>query len=286
MELSDPSPEPSMSLWQGVFGFPFQIDNLKAYIIVTLSAIVLAFDVSGFAITADFFLNSIPHGQELIGPNPIMFSGGFRIYGSLAFLAVLASLAPAAFFILIVQDTAAGNEDIDWPSDVWYEYLTKIAYLAWLFGCCAAVSTVFWSLAALAMEQMGVPIPAIIWWVFTLVSAFMLFPIPLYSTMIGGSPFMLIHPMFLLRLIQRPLAGLALYGYTFVLLLPCVALGLWMIVSLSWWAAPIVGMIWATCILWYARALGRVGYVLAEEKRKVRRKKKRRKLRVRREIAD
>jgi hypothetical protein len=286
MDLSDRSPEPSVSAWQGIFGFPFQLDNIKAYIIVTLSAIVLAFDVSGFAITGELIRSSIPEGKELMGPAPTIYFSGMRVYGGLAFLAVLASLAPAAFFIIIVQDTAAGNEDIDWPSDVWYEYLTKIAFLAWLFGCCAAVSTVFWSLAALAMEQMGVPIPTIIWWVFTLVSAFMLFPIPLYSTMIGGSPFMLIHPMFLLRLIQRPLAGLALYGYTFVLLLPCVALGLWMVVSLSWWAAPIVGMIWATCILWYARALGRVGYVLAEEKRRVRRKKKRRSVRVRREAAE
>jgi hypothetical protein len=286
MELSDPSPEPSMSLWQGIFGFPFQLDNIKAYIIVTLCAIVLAFDATGFAITGELINSSIPEGKELIGVAPPVFFSGMRIYWGLAVLAFVASLAPAAFFIIILQDTAAGNEDIDWPDDVWYEYITKIVFLGWLFGCCAAISTVFWSLAALAMEQMGVPIPAIIWWVFTLVSAFMLFPIPLYSTMIGGSPFMLIHPMFLLRLIQRPLAGLALYGYTFVLLLPCVALGLWMIVSLSWWAAPIVGLIWATCILWYARALGRVGYVLAEEKRMVRRKKKRRRVRVRRETAD
>jgi hypothetical protein len=59
-----------------------------------------------------------------------------------------------------------------------------------------------------------------------------------------------------------------------------------MIVSLTWWLAPIIGAIWATCLLWYARALGRVGYVLAEEKRRVSRKKKRKKARVRREIED
>src|SRR6266851_1816567 len=281
MDLSDRSPEPSMSPWQEIYGFPFQLENLKAYIIVTLSAIVLAFDVSGFAITGELISSSIPEGKELLGPAPTIYFSGMCVYGSLAFLAVLASLAPAAFFIIIIQDTAAGNQDIDWPAEVWYEYLSKIAFLAWLFGCCAAVSTVFWALATLV-----VPIPGIIWWVLALTSAFMLFPIPLYSSMIGGSPFFLIHPTFLLRLVQRPLAGLALYIHTLVLLLPCVALGLWMIISLSWWAAPIVGMIWATCILWYGRALGRVGYVLAEEKRMVRRKKKRRRARVRRETAD
>jgi hypothetical protein len=281
MDLSDRSPEPPMSLWQGIYGFPFQLENIKAYIIVTLSAIMLAFVVSGFAITGELITSSIPEGKELMGPAPTIYFSGMRVYGGLAFLAVLASLAPAAFFIIIIQDTAAGNEDIDWPAEVLYEYLTKIAFLAWLFGCCAAISTVFWSLAVLV-----VPIPGVIWWVLTLTSAFMLFPIPLYSSMIGGSPFFLVHPTFLIRLIQRPLAGLALYVHTFVLLSPCVALGLWMIVTLSWWAAPIVGLIWATCILWYARALGRVGYVLAEEKRMVRRKKKRRRIRVRREAAE
>jgi hypothetical protein len=275
------SPEPSMSPWQGIYGFPFQLNNLKAYIIVTLCTVLLAFDASGFALTGDIIRNSIPPGQELIGVSPVVYSGGWRVYGSLSFLAVLLSLAPSAFFVIIIQDTAAGNEEVDWPDDVWYEYLSKIAFLVWVFGCCAAVSTVIWLLVTLV-----VPIPGVIWWVLTLISAFMLFPIPLYSSMIAGSPFMLIHPMFLLRLFQKPLAGLALYVHSLMLLLPCVGLGLWMVITLNWWAAPIVGVIWSTCILWYARALGRVGYVLSEEKRRVPRRKKRKRARVKREAAD
>jgi len=265
-------------LWRGIYGFPFQMDNLKAYMIVTLCAILLAFDVTGFALTADAITSSIPEGKEFLGPAPIIFRAGWRVYGSLTFLAVLACLAPSAYFTLIIEDTAAGNEEIEWPDNVWYEYLPKVAFMGWLFACCAAVTTVFWLLVELVL-----PIPTLIWWAVTLASAFLLLPIPLYSAMIGGSPFVLIHPMLLVRFFQKPLAALTLYIHSAILVLPCLGLGLWMILSLSWWAAPLVGMIWATCFLWYARALGRVGYVLSEDRRPVVRKKKRKKQRVRKE---
>ena len=268
-------------LWRGIYGFPFQLDNLKAYMIVTSCAVLLAFDACGFAITTDTIKSSIPEGKEFIGPSPVVFSAGWRVYGSLAFLALLGTLAPSAYFTLIIEDTAAGNEDIDWPDNVWYEYLSKVAFMGWIFGCCAAVATVFWLLVELVL-----PIPSMIWWAVTLASAFLLLPIPLYSAMIANSPWVLIHPMLLVRFFQKPLAALTLYIHSAVLVLPCLGLGLWMVLSLSWWAAPIIGVLWSTCFLWYARALGRVGYVLSEERKPVVRKKKRKKHRVRREAAD
>src|SRR5262245_35105061 len=165
MDISGPSAEPSLSPWQGVLGFPFQVNNLKASIIVTLCAIFLAFDASGFAITGDLIRNSIPEGKEFFGPAPTMYMGGMRVYIGLGVLAMVACLAPSAFFVIIIQDTAAGNEDIDWPDEVWYEYLTKIAFLGWIFSCCAAVSTIFWLLVTLL-----VPIPGVIWWALVLLT--------------------------------------------------------------------------------------------------------------------
>jgi hypothetical protein len=268
-------------LWRGIYGFPFQLDNLKAYMIVTFCAILLAGVACGFALTTDAIKSSIPEGKEFFGPSPVIFSAGWRVYGSLAFLGLLACLAPSAFFTIIIEDTAAGNEDIEWPDNVWYEYLSKVAFMGWIFGCCAAVSTIFWLLVELVL-----PMPGLIWWAVTLASAFMILPIPLYSAMIANNPWVLIHPMLLVRFFQKPLAALALYVHSAMLVLPCLALGLWMVLSLSWFLAPVVGLIWATCFLWYARALGRVGYVLSEERSQVMRKKKRKKVRVRREAAE
>ena len=269
------------SLWQGIYDFPFRLSNLKAYMIVTLCSIMLAFAVVGFALTTNFIKSSIPEGQMLLGANPTVLSGTYRIFVGLVFLTFLSSLAPSAFFTLIIEDTAAGNDEVDWPDNVWYEYISKVAYMLWIFGCCAALSTVFWLLVDLAT-----PIPGVIWWLVTLASAMMLFPIPLYSSMIAGSPWILLHPQLIVRFLEKPLAAFAIYMHVAIFGIPCLGLGLWMVWSLSWWAAPIVGVIWATCFLWYARGLGRIGYVLSQDSPTVRRKKKRKKARVRREDDD
>lgn len=270
----------SSSLWRGIYSFPFHLNNIKAWMILSICTVMLAFLASGFAGMTSL-IASIPPGQEMSGFALVIYRGSTHVYGGLFFLSLLSSLAPSAYFIIIIEDTAAGNEQVDWPDSVWYEYLSKVAFLVWLFGCCAALATVFWLLASLVL-----PLPRVLWWALTLFSAFMLFPIPLYSAMIAGSPWILIHPLFLSRMIQKPMAGVALYCHSLILLIPCLCIGLFLIVSLNWWLSPIVGVIWATCILWYGRVLGRVGYVLAEEKRRVSRKKKRKKARVRREIED
>jgi len=269
------------SLWQGIYDFPFRLSNLKAYMIITLSLIMLAFAVVGFAILTDVVKSSIPAGKELIGGSPYLLSGARYVFTGLVFLTFLSSLAPSGFFTVIVEDTAAGNDEIEWPDNVWFEYIPKVAYMLWIFGCCAALSTVFWLLIDLTA-----PIPGVIWWLFNLATAVMLFPIPLYSTMIGGSPWILLHPQLVVRFLEKPLAALAVYMHVAIFGIPCLGLGLWMIWSLSWWAAPIVGVIWATCFLWYARGLGRIGYVLSQDSPTVKRRKKRRKARARREIED
>ncbi len=269
------------SLWQGIYDFPFRLSNLKAYMIVTLSLIMLAFAIVGFAILTDVVKSSIPEGKELMGVNPYVLSGARYVFTGLVFLTFLSCLAPSGFFTLIIEDTAAGNDEVDWPDNVWYEYISKVAYMLWIFGCCAALSTIFWLLVDLAA-----PIPGIIWWLVTLASAMMLFPIPLYSTMIAGSPWILLHPQLIVRFLEKPLAALAVYMHVAIFGIPCLGLGLWMILSLSWWAAPVIGVIWATCFLWYARGLGRIGYVLSQDSPTVRRRKKRKKARVRREADD
>jgi hypothetical protein len=286
MDQSASSRAPSLSPWSGVYAFPFQLNNVKVWMILTFCMIILAFDASGFAGMTQLIISQIPEGQELLGVNPIIFQAGRYIYAALFLLTVIVSIAPSNYFVVIIEDTAAGNEEVDWPDEVWYDFIGKFFFIVWLFGCCAAVSTVFWLLTSLALSFGDLEIPRVIWWGLTLFSAGLLLPIPLYSAMIAGSPWILFHPMFFSRLFLKPMAGLALLVHSVVLLLPCLGLALWLIVSLNWWLSPIIGVIWATCILWYGRALGRVAYVLSEEKRRAPRKKKRRKTRLRRETAD
>jgi hypothetical protein len=280
---SESSRPARQSPWSGVYGFPFQLNNLKQWMVLTFCMIILAFIVSGFTGLIGMVLNQIPEDQGLLGVNPIILSASRYVFAGLFFLTIMVSFAPSLYLLVIIQDTAAGNDEVDWPDEVWYDFVGKFFQVAWLFGCCAALSTIFWLLVNLALSFADLEIMRVIWWGLVLFSAGLLFPIPLYSSMIAGSPWILLHPNFVGRLIEKPMAGLALYVHSVVLLLPCVALGLFLVVTLYWWLSPIIGMIWALCILWYARALGRVGYVLAEEKRRVARKLKGKKRRIRRE---
>jgi hypothetical protein len=129
-------------------------------------------------------------------------------------------------------------------------------------------------------------LPAVLAWGMALVFALMLFPIPLLSTLIGGSPWILLHPNLLVRLAEKPLAGLSLYVHTVLLTVPCLGLGLWMVFERHWWLAPIVGIIWSTSFLCLARALGQAALVFAQDGRKRRGRKKRRRVRVREESED
>ncbi len=287
MDDLDSSRLPSQNPFSAVYGFPFQLNNLKVWMILTFCMILLAFDASGFAGITKVIISEIPEGQEFFGVSPtILFTIGRYVYPALFIFAVISSVAPSVYLLVIIQDTAAGNDEVDWPKDVWYDFIGKFFLVVWLFGCCAALSTVFWLLVNTALAPLEWEIMPVIWWGLVLLSAGLLFPIPLYSTMISGSAWTLVHPGFIGRVIEKPIAGLAIYVHSLILLPPCVALGIWLIFTLNWWLSPIIGMFWALCVFWYGRALGRVGYVLAEERRRVVRKKKRKKLRPRREPAD
>lgn len=280
MHASSSPPVPSFSLWRGILEFPFKVENLKVWLIMTFSMVFLAGAACAFAEIGALVVR-VSEGREFSGFTMIIYRASWSVYGSLALLSFLSSAFPSAFFLCTIEDTAAGNDEVDWPDGPWYECLSKLVFLGWIFGCCAALSTVFWLLAEIVL-----PIHGVFWWGLTLLSAIMLFPIPLYSTMIAGSPWTLIHTLFLSRVIEKPFAGVAIYVYSAIFMVPCLVMGLWLITTLTWWMAPIVGFLWAIFILWYARALGRVGYVLSQEERKGIKKKKRKKARLRREAAE
>jgi hypothetical protein len=270
MHASSNSTAQSFYLWKGIFGFPFQVENLRVWLIMTFCMVFLAGAACAFAEIAVLIVR-ISEGRELSEVNLFIFRASWILYGSLALLCFVASIFPSAFFIRTVEDTAAGNDKIRWPEGSWYESLGKLMFFGWVFGCCASLVTVFWLLAAIVL-----PFPGVIWWGLILISAIILFPIPLFSTLIADSPWTLIHPLLLTRVAEKPFAGLAIDVYSAIFMVPCVVMGLWLFLTLTWWMAPIVGFSWAICILWYARALGRVGYFLSRDRRiakKTKRKK-------------
>jgi hypothetical protein len=267
---------PFGSSWLDVYTFPWQISNLWIWVLLTAAMMILALIFCGFAA-----LIALMKEHEFSSAAFFVWTGSARIFGGLCLLTILFSIFPAAYFLSVVEDTANGNEEVEWSDLLWYEALWKWLLLLWVFGCCMAVSTV-----AVLCVRVVLPLPAALAWATALAFALLLFPIPLLSTLIGGAPWILVHPTLLVRLAQEPLAGLGLYVHSVVFMVPCLGLGFWMILERQWWLAPIVGIIWSTCFLCYARALGQAAFVLAQDDRRRRRKKKRRRVRARQESED
>ncbi len=262
----------SGSLWLRTYTFPWRLSNIQVWVNLSIAMILLALFACGFA-AVTWLMNSSE--GELIGLNLVLWRAVGHVFISLCVLTFLSCLYPAVCFMTVVEDTANGNDEVVWPDLAWYECLRSLVFLLWIFGCCLVIA----ALVLLAISLILSP-PAALWWAMAIVFALLLFPIPLLSAMIAGVPWVLMHPTLLLRLAVKPLAGLSLYVHTLVLMVPCLGLGFWMVWELHWWLAPIVGLVWSTCFLCYARTLGQVGWVLASEERKAKRKKFKKKKRI------
>jgi hypothetical protein len=259
-----------------IYTFPWQIGNIWIWLLLTGAMIILALiacSLAGLAAT----LKEV----EFSSFAGVFWQGSFRIFLALVVFTIVFSIYPAAYFLSIIEDTANGNDDVYWGDLMWYEALWKWLFLLWVFGCCLAASTV-----VVICIKVILSLPALLAWAMVLVSALLLFPMPLLSTLIGGSPWILLHPTLFVRLAQKPFAGLSLYAHTVLLMVPCLGLGLWMVFGLHWWLAPITGIVWSTSFLCYARALGQAAFDLGQDDRRRPAKKKRRRMRVREERED
>jgi hypothetical protein len=251
-------------LLHGIATFPFRPRNLRTWIILSLSMLMLALVACCF----HALLQILP--EEMSGFAMIIYRASWHVFTCLCVLTIILSLYPANCFLAIVEQTAAGSDDIDWSVGSWFEYLPKLFFSIWLVGSCAAVSAVVLLPVALA-----VPMPRLAWWGLVAALTASLCPLALLSALASNAFWQLIHPGLLLRLLLRPTVLGALYLYFFLIVIPCALLGAWMVAELYWWLAPSVGVVWATGWMVYGRVLGRVAWLVTDgDGKKVRRKKR------------
>src|SRR5205823_561202 len=93
------------------------------------------------------------------------------------------------YFLTVLQDTAAGNDEVSWADQAWYECIGNLLFLMWVFGCAAALATG----SALALGPV-LPLSRLAWWlaVAGLTQAF--FPVFLLSSLAAGTPWLIINP--------------------------------------------------------------------------------------------
>jgi hypothetical protein len=169
---------------------------------------------------------------------------------------VLAHVARS--LLVVVEHTAAGHDQVQWPDEPVADWLLRAVHLLWLVA--------FWlvptglAVAALKPATLGLP-PATCFIVPAGFCLWLFFPVTLLSSMSGPSKMALFRPALIAALFKDPRALATFYGLTGLLLGGCAAIVAAAIDSGYLWAAPLAGAAVSTTILLYARLLGRLGWL-------------------------
>lgn len=186
-------------------------------------------------------------------------------------------------FLTVVQETAAGNDEVTWPDETLFDRFWRVFYLAWVAVCAAIPAVIVWPLLfgllpkgndALKVVLGGAPV---LW---------LTFPLCLLSSLSAGAFWMLLNPGLFRRAVKRPGSLVLFYGQSAIVWFGCVAL--FSVSVLRGGAAGTLVLVAAPAaaagLLIYARLLGRLGWVISRarviEARKPRAKKRPRQVRV------
>jgi hypothetical protein len=194
------------------------------------------------------------------GAAAIVDRAALYVFLCLFVLAVFISLHQAAIFLRVVEDTSAGVDEIIWPKEPWIDFIGKWFFLVWVAG----VSAGLWGILLLPVGRF---VPAAVIVIAVLLLGWFTFPIALLSTMAASSAWVIIHPLLLWRLAQKPLLIGFIYANGLLVLLPCALLGYGVIGEFHLILMPFMAPIWVIALLCYGRVLGRVGFELMQEDR-------------------
>lgn len=163
-------------------------------------------------------------------------------------------------FLVVVENTAAGNDVVDWPDEPYLDWVWKVFYLTWLAGIGAGVS---WLLLRPVRAWQGnefLLLKALL----AMTGTWVLFPVCLLSSLSGGSVWMVFRWTVLGRLIRNPLTVLSFYAVSAVLLAGLGLLGGLAVAGPPWWLLPVAGPVLAAGWLIYGRLLGRLAWVVLQ----------------------
>jgi hypothetical protein len=161
-------------------------------------------------------------------------------------------------FLTVVEDTAAGNDEVRWPHDPLVDWAWKLFYLGWLMLVWlvpAMIVARWWATGSSAETAFAksAGMVAFLFWLF--------FPITLLSSLSASSRWFIFSPAILPRFAQRPGAVAMFYLVTAPLMLVgAVALRALLIADIYQLPFGAVGL---TCVvLLYGRLFGRLALML------------------------
>jgi hypothetical protein len=160
-------------------------------------------------------------------------------------------------FLVVVEDTAAGNDQVEWPDVPIVDWIGKIGYLTWLVAFWAVPSWLLIGVIGPAlMEQSGLPFI-----VFVVGALWLFFPLSLYSSLSAQSRWVVFRPEVLRRVGHHLPAMLLVYLVTGVLLIGWTCLAYYTLTSFLW-LLPLTAALGPAVALIDARLLGRMAWLL------------------------
>src|ERR1051326_888966 len=177
---------------------------------------------------------------------------GLMIAAVMLALPVLVYLAHS--FHVVLSTTAAGSDEVTWPSEPMVDWAGQALRLGFL-TVLAPMPGLFLALAlrrAIAHEQWPILFRALV-----LISFWLLFPVSLMSAYTSPVPWLPLFPPLLGRLCRRPVTALVMYvagGLT----IGVAGAAFWVVVATGLHVLLILAcLVASTAILIYARLIGR-----------------------------
>jgi hypothetical protein len=179
-----------------------------------------------------------------------------------ALLGLWIALYASSCFLAIVEETAAGNDQIAYPRgagliDGW----GRLAYVSWILICAAFPVGVLW---ANARESLWI---TNLWWIAALAIIGTLFPVVFFSSMAATSRWLIVDQRMIGSMFRRLHVLIFVWLTSALFAAICVWLGYRLVFQMDWWLLlpPAVGIVWSALLIIYARLLGRSGWHLSQD---------------------
>jgi hypothetical protein len=161
-------------------------------------------------------------------------------------------------FVVVVEETAAGNQQTEWSDEPYHDWLWQGLYLAYMVA--------IWVVPAFLVARVASPHVAENWrpYLFALF-AFALFwigfPIALLSSMSAESRWVIFHPGLFQRLMKCATHVLIFYALSGVAVAICIPLAPWMVSDDSFFSIALGGFGIGFALVLYARMMGRLAFI-------------------------
>lgn len=176
-------------------------------------------------------------------------------------------------FLVVLEGTANGDDDLRWPDEPMFDWLWKPWYLLWMVAFWAV--PVWLLVDGVLVRLLGMPavgfypaLVGVIW---------LLFPISLFSALSAGHFAIVWRLTVVRRMAKNGAALLVVYLVTGAMVVGGMALAYFALLSVSWLLVVPAAFVGATVLLWYARLQGRLAWLVSHgtfEKEARQRKKK------------